>query len=150
LIFSRREHTFVVLKGATVRGLSEIVRAMAEFKEFQVQSEYLYEQEVLNAHKKSITYLKYKNWEATDGIPEEKKAVLITGSEDQTVRIWNMNTKKSLKCFLGFFSQSIDSLDFHPFQSFHYLLCIRKSDLFAKQPIGECHRKKSLCSLPIL
>jgi WD40 repeat protein len=103
---------------------------MAEFKEFQVQSEYLYEQEVLNAHKKSITYLKYKDWEAADGISEEKKAVLITGSEDQTVRIWNMNTKKSLKCFLGFFSQSIDSLDFHPFNPF-IIYCASGNQIFS-------------------
>jgi len=53
---------------------------------------------------------------------DNEKRILASGSEDRTVRLWDCNEQKSVKCFHKCFPGDIESIQFHPLKP--YLLYV--------------------------
>lgn len=71
---------------------------------------------VLTGHKKAITCMDHQ-W---NNSKHEKSSILASGSEDGSIRLWDVReraTSKTIKCFLCDSSCSIESIKFHPKKS---------------------------------
>ena len=70
--------------------------------------------------------------------------VVATASEDNTVRIWSLSSRKTMKCFATMFSEEPSVLAFHPKGSILaaaagpklYLLNLDDPDLIVKTAMG--------------